>query len=272
MNSNLPLTQPVEIGPETFLIPNLWPGEPGTFVPVNSMLIRGREPVIVDTSSPIYRDRWLDMVFSLVDPEDVRWLFLSHDDGDHTGGLHAVLERCPKATLVTNFFSVERLSLEAPLPLDRMIWREPGDHIDAGDRRLHLVRPPIFDGPTTRGLYDETTGILWAVDSFAAMTTEAGQPVAEVPTELYDETFDLFNKLISPWHQWLDPAAYDKLVTTTESLQATTIASAHGPVLSGDAIPDAFARVRALAGAEPAVAPGEDALQEMIAATLQPAG
>jgi glyoxylase-like metal-dependent hydrolase (beta-lactamase superfamily II) len=25
-------------------------------------------------------------VFSLVDPEDVRWIFLSHDDGDHIGG------------------------------------------------------------------------------------------------------------------------------------------------------------------------------------------
>lgn len=77
-----------------------------------------------------------------------------HDDGDHTGALLDVLERCPNATLVTNFFSVERLGLEKPgLPLHRMRWLEPGDCLDAGDRTLHLFRPPIFDGPTTRGLY-----------------------------------------------------------------------------------------------------------------------
>jgi hypothetical protein len=55
---------------------------------------------------------------------------------------------------VTNFFSVQRLGLEKPgLPLHRMRWLEPGDCLDAGDRTLHLFRPPIFDGPTMRGLY-----------------------------------------------------------------------------------------------------------------------
>jgi hypothetical protein len=33
---------------------------------------------------------------------------------------------------------------------------------------MRLVLPPIFDGPTTRGLFDERTGVLWGVDSFAA--------------------------------------------------------------------------------------------------------
>jgi glyoxylase-like metal-dependent hydrolase (beta-lactamase superfamily II) len=117
-----------------------------------------REPVIVDTGAPVHREQWLEKVFSVVEPEDVRWIFLSHDDGDHTGGLLDVLERCPQATLVTNFFSVERLALEKPaLPLERMRWVEPGGSFDAGDRVLHLFRPPIFDGPTSRGLFDPKT-------------------------------------------------------------------------------------------------------------------
>ena len=49
------------------------------------MVIRGREPVIVDTGAPVHRAQWLEKVFSVVEPEDVRWIFLSHDDGDHTG-------------------------------------------------------------------------------------------------------------------------------------------------------------------------------------------
>src|SRR5690606_9134977 len=120
---DLPRLDPVRLADETFLVPNLFPAGDGLFVPVNSMVIRGAEPVIVDTGAPVHRELWLDQVFSLVEPEDVRWVFLSHDDGDHTGALLDVLERCPNATLVTNMFSVERLALDTvDLPLERMRW------------------------------------------------------------------------------------------------------------------------------------------------------
>ena len=33
------------------------------------------------------KDDFFADVFSIVEPEDVRWLFLSHDDPDHTGNL-----------------------------------------------------------------------------------------------------------------------------------------------------------------------------------------
>ena len=123
---DVPATQPERIAPDTWLIPNLAPAGDGLFLPVNSMVIRGREPVIVDTGAPVHRALWIEKAFSVVEPEDVRWIFLSHDDGDHTGALLDVLERCPQATLVTNFFSVERLALEKPaLPLERMRWLDP---------------------------------------------------------------------------------------------------------------------------------------------------
>ena len=65
------------------------------FVYINSMVILGAEPVIVDTGTPANRKQWLDDVFSIVDPDDVRWVFLSHDDVDHTGNLDQVMTRAP---------------------------------------------------------------------------------------------------------------------------------------------------------------------------------
>ena len=120
METPVPATSPQLVAPETWLIPNLVPAGDGLFLSVNSMVIRGAEPVIVDTGAPVHEELWREKVFSLVEPGDVRWIFLSHDDGDHTGGLLDALARCPNATLVTNFFSVERLALEKPplLPLD----------------------------------------------------------------------------------------------------------------------------------------------------------
>ena len=269
MNTAVPRTDPVLLAQDTYLVTNMMPLGPGEFLPVNSMLIRGAEPVIVDTGAPVHRELWLEQVFGLVDPEDVRWVFLSHDDGDHTGALHDVLDLCPNATLVLNFFMTDRLGLEKELPLHRMIWREPTEWFDAGDRRLRLVLPPIFDGPTTRGLVDERTGVMWAVDSFAALAPDAHvHRVEEVPQGMYDETFHLINSLVSPWHQWLDPVRSDAHVDTVEALRPDVVATAHGPVLTGGAIHDAFDRVRGLAGQPIVPRPGQAVLDEMLATTL----
>ncbi|MFO1267616.1 MAG: hypothetical protein U1F25_00685 [Rubrivivax sp.] len=73
---NMPAAQPERIAPDTWLIPNFAPAGEGLLLPVNSMVIRGREPVIVDTGAPVHRAQWIEKAFSVVEPEDVRWIFL----------------------------------------------------------------------------------------------------------------------------------------------------------------------------------------------------
>jgi flavorubredoxin len=261
--SDVPSPPPHRIAPETWLIPNFAPAGDGLYLPVHSMVIRGREPVIVDTGAPLHRKAWLEKVFSVVEPEDVRWIFLSHDDGDHTGGLLDVLERAPRATLVTNFFAVERLALEKPaLPLHRMRWIEPGGRLDVGDRVLQLFRPPIFDGPTTRGLYDPSTAAMWIVDTFACLTPGALEGEALSKEQLAQ--MSAMNSAVSPWHAWLDRAAYGRHVDAVEALGARVVASAHGPVLRGAQLDDAFDRVRGLAGAAIIATPGQELLDSLL--------
>ena len=134
---------PLEIAPETFLIQQVQPacGQP-LFVYINSLVIRGQEPVIVDTGTPANRTQWLEEVFTLVAPEDVRWIYLSHDDVDHTGNLDQVMEACPNATLVCTWAMVERHTNCFNFPLDRCRWLNEGEAFDAGDRQLVARRPP----------------------------------------------------------------------------------------------------------------------------------
>jgi flavorubredoxin len=264
---DVPATRPHPIAADTWLIPNLAPAGPGLYLPVNSMVIRGREPVIVDTGAPLHRALWLDKAFAVVEPEDVRWIFLSHDDGDHTGALLDVLERCPNATLVTNFFAVERLALEKPaLPLERMRWIEPGGSLDIGDRVLQLFRPPIFDGPTTRGLFDPKSRAMWIVDTFACLTP-GSLDAADLSQDALAQ-MSAMNSAVSPWHAWLDRAAYGRHIDAVEAFGATTAASAHGPVLRGEQLDDAFDRLRGLAGAPIIPTPGQELLDALIAPTL----
>lgn len=93
---------PTLIAPDTYVIHQVQPalGQP-LFVYLNSMVIVGDEPIIVDTGTPANREQWLEDAFGLVEPDDVRWIFLSHDDVDHSGNLAEVLAACPNARLVS---------------------------------------------------------------------------------------------------------------------------------------------------------------------------
>ena len=167
---------------DAWLIPTLAAAPSGAFVGAHSLVIRGAEPVVVDTGCCARPRRVARQVFSVVEPEDVRWIFLSHDDHDHVGNLDVVLERCPNATLVANFGIVAPPRRRRRLPARaHALARRRATSLDVGDRTLRVVRPPLFDSPTTRGLYDPTDRLLWAVDSFGALFPGAVYEAADVP-------------------------------------------------------------------------------------------
>lgn len=261
---------PYEVAAGTWIIPELAPGGPDGFIPVNSAVILGEEPVIVDTGTALNRDRWTDAVWSIVDPADVRWIFLSHDDHDHVGNLVEVLDTCRQATLVTTWFSLERLSGDVRLPLDRCRWVNDGESFDVGDRSLLALRPPVFDAPTTRGLFDPATGFYWAVDCFGSLVPEHITNVTDMDSDMWEETFLHMNRLVSPWHSLVDPAKYDRFLRRLESLEIEVIGSAHGTATAGSNVARSFELLRQAVQMEEAPLPGQADL-EAILADLAPA-
>lgn len=259
------------IAADTWLVPTFAAEPSGAYFGAHSLVINGAEPVIVDTGCSLVRDHWLDQVWSVVDPGDVRWIYLSHDDHDHVGNLDVVLERCPNATLIANFSIVARLSGDVELPLDRMRWVDPGDSLDIGDRTLQFVRPPMFDSPTTRGLYDPTTEMLWAVDSFASLSPGDVYDVGDIPADLYGESFTVLNATNTPWIELVDRDRYADHLMTTAALALDVVASAHGPVLRGSHIADAFARTLALVNCPIPPDPGQDLLDLLVSTMFDPA-
>jgi flavorubredoxin len=259
-------TSPHPITPDTFLLPTVAPEPGGAFVSAHTLVIRGEQPVVVDTGCSLARDEWLAQLTAVVDPADVRWVVISHDDHDHIGNLEVVLDLCPQAVLVGNWSMTTRLGGDLELPLHRMRWLDQGDSLDIGDRTLHLVRPPLFDSPATRGVFDDRTGVLWAVDTFGALVQGAVLEADDADPDLYDGTFDAMNTWNTPWLEWVDTTRFAEHLRRTADLPATAVASAHGPVLRGDRIAAAFARTMALA-AQPALpTPGQDALDAVLAA------
>ena len=264
---------PTEIATETFVIHSVQPalGEP-LFVYLNSLVIRGSEPMIVDTGTIANRDQWLEDVFSLVDPKDVRWIFLSHDDVDHTGNLDEAMTACPNAQLVCNWAMVERHTNCFDFPLDRCRWVMDGESLDVGDRTLQALRPPVYDSPTTRGLFDPTTGVFWSSDTFATPLPDPKMGIADLDREFWEFGLMLFALgAVSPWLSLVDEKKYGAYVDRVQQLPITTIAGCHTPVIESPYIEQAFARIRQLPSLDYPQLPDQSILDQIVAATAQPA-
>ena len=263
---------PSLVAKDTYVIHQVQPalGQP-LFVYLNSMVIVGKEPMIVDTGTPANRDQWMSDVFSLVDPNDVKWIFLSHDDVDHSGNLDEAMTACPNATLVCNWAMIERHSNCFEFPLERCRWVMDGEPLDIGDRTLLAVRPPVFDSPTTRGLFDPTTGVYWSVDTFATPLPDPTMGVADLDPEFWDDGLMLFALgAVSPWLSMVDHDKYGRYVDRTQGLDITTIAACHSPIIEGPFIERAFARIRELPNVDAPPLPDQSVLDQIVGAAARP--
>jgi flavorubredoxin len=256
---------PVKVTEDTYLIRQVFGEGTPQGVYVNSAVILGREPVIVDTGTVSNRKDWVEDVFSLVDPKDVRWIFISHDDHDHTGNLTLAMEMCPNATLVTNWFQMERLAGDLSIPPTRMRWVEDGEAFDAGDRLLVAIRPPVFDAPTTRGLYDSRSRVYWGGDSFASGLVTGTENVEELDPEFWAATFSTLNLAISPWIGFADQAKFERTVDRIAELDLRAIMGGHTAVVSGKQIDEALKLMRTLPSQPPAQLPTQADLDAIIA-------
>jgi len=252
---------PLHLAGDAWLIRSRRDAGRGWQVHVNAMVLAGEAPVLVDTGARTTREPYWAQVEAVVDPAAVRWIFLSHDDADHVGNLDEALERCPDATVVASWLLTQRLALDRALPTERIRWVADGDDIDAGGRSLLALRPPAYDSPATRGLWDERTGVYWAADCFATAVPSDIDEVGDLEDAVWSDAFVAFHTRLSPWVADVDPARWRRAVGRVAALGPTTIASAHGPVIRGPLVARALDLAAGLAGrtARPEPAEPEEA-------------
>src|SRR5215469_12656489 len=91
------ITQDTYILPSSLVVPGLG------MIPVNAFVVKAAEPVLVDSGLHPDRAEFLSGLEQIIDPSDLRWIYLTHPDADHTGSLHALVEAFPSIRVVTTF-------------------------------------------------------------------------------------------------------------------------------------------------------------------------
>ena len=258
------MDKPHQAMPDIEVLPAHFPIPGRGFLPVNAFVIKAEEPVLVDTGMGMESAEFMKALESIIDPPDLRWVWLTHDDADHTGSLQKVLEAAPGARLVANSLAVLRMSMNWPVPMNRVYWLNSGDSIRVGDRKLTAVRPPLFDNPTTIGFYDDKSQALFSADFFGAIIPKPAQDAADVGAEDLAQGMTTWASADSPWLHMVTPGNFSQALDRIRQFAPKMIFSAHLPPARGktDQFLELLAKVPA---STPFVAPSQPALEQILA-------
>ncbi len=249
--------QDIDVLPAHFPIPGMG------FLAVNAFVIRAKEPVLVDTGMGIEEEEFMKALASVVDPHDLKWVWLTHDDADHTGNIRKVLEAAPEARLVAHSLAVLRMSTAWAVPMHRVYWINPGERLSVGDRVLTAIRPPLFDNPTTVGVYDSKSEAFLSADCCGALIRSPARSVDEVSDS------DLAAGMVgwasgdSPWVHMVEPNAFLRALEAVRQLAPKTILSAHLPPAPGRT-EELLAVLARVPTSTPFVAPNQTALEGIL--------
>ena len=238
-------------------------------VPINSFVIKGTEPILVDTGAVVESAEYMTALRSVIDPADLKWLWLTHTDADHIGSLHRLLDENPRLRVITTFLGVGIMSLMAPLPMDRVNFVNPGESITLGDRTLTAVRPPAFDNPSTTGFYESKSGALFSSDCFGALLADPPQNAADLSDKDLREGQLFWATVDSPWLHKVDQGALAKELKAIRSMEPRMILSSHLPAAAGDMTDRLLASLADAPSAQPFVGPDQAALEGMLKAMTE---
>jgi flavorubredoxin len=255
---------PHQAMPGIWVLPAHYPIPGMGFLPVNAFVIKGTEPVLVDTGMGIEGAEFMKALESIIDLQDLRWVWLTHDDADHTGTIQKVIEAAPKARLVANALAALRMSTAWPVPMHRVYWLNPGESISAGDRRLTAVRPPLFDNPTTVGIYDDKSEAFFSADCFGAIIPSPVPNADDVAEGDLAQGMTGWASADSPWVHMIEPGKFSQTLDRIRQLAPGMIFSGHLPPARGKTewFLELLARVPTSA---PFVTPNQTALEQILA-------
>jgi glyoxylase-like metal-dependent hydrolase (beta-lactamase superfamily II) len=257
--------QPYAAGPDIDVLPAYVPAPGLGVLPANAFLLHGDEPVLVDAGpGGLPEGAFEQALRAVVDPAEVRWLWLTHTDPDHIGGLAWLLDAAPELRVVTTYLAVGKLGFHQPVPLDRCWWANPGDTVHVGDRKLVALSPPSFDAPETTAVYDTRTAVLFSADTFGALLAAPVHDAGEIGRGALEEGLVRWSTIDSPWLHRVDRRRFEATLASVARLTPRQVLSSHLPPATG--MVDDLLRLLALVpDADPWVGPDQQALEALLA-------
>lgn len=194
----------------------------------NSYLIIDEKIAVMDTVDKRKSREYLYNLTVNLAGRKPEYLIISHAEPDHASGIQSLLELYPDITLVGNSKTFLLLDLYLKIqPQNTLIVKE-GDTLSLGQHRLTFFTAPMVHWPEVMVTYEAYSKTLFSADAFGtfgARTAEICQSPNDWLCEARRYYFNIVGKYGGP---------VQSLLKKTAPLDIQTIASLHGPLLTGD--------------------------------------
>jgi len=258
-----PMFEPWRVHPDITVVPT-YNEVPGVgMLAINTFVLHAEQTMIVDCGTSANVEATLTAIDSVVDPDTLQWLWITHTDADHIGAVGRLLDRYPALSVITTFTGFVKMGTHAPLPPKRVRLVNPGETIDLGDRTVTAVVPPLFDAPETTGFHDPVSGVLFSSDCFGAILPTGCRDTVGLDDAELLAAQTLWTSIDTPWVNKIDRAVLDDELTRLQGLDLSMILSAHLPASTG-IVRQQLDGVRAAPDALPFVGPTLESMMQVL--------
>jgi flavorubredoxin len=192
---------------------------PGSY---NMFVIAADQPVIINTMMRRTFERFRQQVSDIVDPAALRFIVVSHHEGDTDGAINEWLADAPEAVPV----STELCAVLSLRDLSERAVRvvTDGEVIDLGSHRLRFLSSPYVNQWDSMMVYEESTGTMFPNDLFACPVP--GDVFDADPTEICLTAAREFGYMAN------DRSCLESALDKVAACSPQRIAPMHGPVLT----------------------------------------
>ena len=197
----------------------------------NAYLIVDEKVVLVDTVWGPFADELLRNISEIIDPARIDIVVANHAEVDHSGGLPAVMQAAPNATVVVSERGRESIEGYYHRP-----WNfrpvKTGDRINIGRRELVFIEAPMLHWPDSMFTYLTGDNILMPNDAFGQHYATAFRFNDQVDREeLYEEAIKYYANILTPFSTMVTRKINDVLAL---NLPVNVIAPSHGVIWRQD--------------------------------------
>ena len=188
----------------------------------NAYLIKGSEKTaLLDTVEPHMLE---ELMGQLEEFDNIDYIVSQHAEQDHSGVIPQVLEKFPKAKVVTNPKAKEMLLDLLRIPEESFLVVGDGEKLSLGNKTLQFLYTPWVHWPETMVSYLEEDRILFSCDFFGSHIATSDLYVTD-EFRVLDAAKRYFAEIMMPFR-----IIINKNLEKLAPLAIDMIAPSHGPI------------------------------------------
>lgn len=195
----------------------------------NAYLIKGSHRVaLIDTVKAQFTEKFFAAIEEVVPVDQISLLVVNHTEPDHSGAMHALVDRLPHLEIVCATaalpFVKNVLNREALLTTVK-----DNSEIDLGGKKLVFKQTPYMHWPDTMMEYLSEDKILFSCDGFAAHIAFDSLWADEATADFDHEVRYYYDSIMRPFAGYIR-----KNMAKLEGFDIEMIAPSHGPMIRRD--------------------------------------